>query len=98
MATKFYPILNQVDGIKATFELPEAYIEGSLILAYNGQIYDTGVNIISQSPNTEPPTATLSFSPAVDTHTLMLIYTPKNEVSSGVRAYVHPPGGLMNEC
>ena len=101
MATKFYPILDQVDGIKDTFEIPDRFIPGRVNLAYNGQIYDTGQNITAESPLTDPATVTLSFVPTTDTHTLMIIYEEELPVTPasalGIRGFVHPPGGLLND-
>lgn len=102
MAAKFYPILDQVDGVTDTFTLPEAFIAGSVTLAYNGQIYDQGMNIAAEDPGGVTPSVTLSFVPASDTQTLMLIYTPASTSGGGgglgVRGQTFPPGGLLNDC
>lgn len=96
MAAKFYPILDQVDGVKDTFELPEAFLPGTLVLAYNGQVYDRGVNIASSDPGGAPPTVTLNFIPELDTHALMIIYQAIDDASN-VRGFTYPPGGLLND-
>ena len=95
---KFYPILDQVDGVTDTFTLPEDFVPGSVILAYNGQIYDKGQNIIAEDPAGDPATVQLSFIPATDTHTLMLIYTPVTSGTGNPRGQTFPPGGLLNDC
>lgn len=95
MANKFYPILDQIDGITDTFTLPEAFVAGSTVLAYNGQIFDKGQNILAEVTS-GTPSVQLSFVPATDTHTLMIIYTPKKG-SSGARAQTFPPGGMLND-
>lgn len=99
MATKFYPILDQVDGIKDTFELPEPFTPGSVVLAYNGQVYDKGQNIVAENLLSDPPTVQLSFIPSTNTHTLMLIYTSMGGAGGGIlRGQTFPPGGLINDC
>ena len=98
MSSKFYPILDQVDGIKDTFSLPEAFVVGSAVLAYNGQVYDRGQNIIAEDPTGDPATVQLSFVPSVDTHALMIIYKSLEELpDKGVRGFTYPPGGLLND-
>ena len=101
---RFHPILDQVDGIKDTFELPEAFVLGSIVLAYNGQVFDKMMNITAEDNVSDPPTVTLSFVPALDTTNLMIIYTPTldgapgNGAGTGPKAYTYPPGGLLNDC
>ena len=98
MSSKFHPILDQVDGIKDTFTLPEAFVLGSVVLAYNGQVYDKGQNIVTESPLDDPATVKLSFVPSVDTGALMLIYKSLEELpDKGVRGFTYPPGGLLND-
>lgn len=101
MATKFHPILAQVDGIKDTFDLPESFVSGSVTLAYNGQIYDKGQNIVAETPSGLSPNVQLSFVPATDTQTLMLIYesvTGTPGTGGVIRGQTFPPGGLLNDC
>jgi hypothetical protein len=96
MATRFHSILDQVDGVTSTFEIPEPYKAGSAVLAYNGQIYDPGVNIQAEGNQDNPPTVTLTFTPELDTHTLMIIYQSVDDLEN-VRGFTHPPGGLLND-
>jgi len=98
MSSKFYSILDQVDGVKDTFTLPEAFTLGSVILAYNGQVYDPGQNIVEELPLANPATVKLSFVPSTDTGALMLIYKSLEEsLDKGVRGFTYPPGGLLND-
>ena len=98
MATRFHPVLDQVDGVTDTFELPEPFIIGSVSLAYNGQIFDKGTNIVAEDPNGNPATVQLTFVPESDTQAMMLIYECESTASGGgIRGFTHPPGGLLND-
>lgn len=99
MATRFHPVLDQVDGITDTFSIPEPFITGSVSLAYNGQIFDKSTNILAEDPNGDPATVQLTFVPEIDTQALMLIYecTSSAGGGGGIRGFVHPPGGLLND-
>ena len=99
MSTRFHPILDQVDGVKDTFDLPEPFITGSVSLAYNGQIFDKGTNIAAEDPNGNQATVQLTFIPETDTQALMLIYECESSAdgSGGIRGFTHAPGGLLND-
>lgn len=97
MSAKFHPVTDQIDGVTDTFTLPEAFLDGSVLLAYNGQMFDTGENILEQNGAGVPPTVRLNFVPTSDTHNLMLVYIPKYGSGKGIRGYTHPPGGILNE-
>ena len=96
---RFHNILDQVDGVKDTFELPEPFIPGSIVLAYNGQIFQKGQHVAGEDNISDPATVTLTFVPATDTHALMIIYKSAIERTCGlgIRGFTHPPGGLLND-
>jgi hypothetical protein len=77
--TKFENITGQVDGITDTFTTVSPFAPGSLSLGYNGQLYPKGVNILTELP---PNQFKLSFAPALDTHSLLVVYEYDDGLSS----------------
>lgn len=88
---------SDIDGVTKAFSLPEPFIEGTLTLVYNGQVYNKGDNIEAQNGQSNPPMIVLSFAPASDTMGLSIMYLPKNGSGHGIRGFTYPPGGLANE-
>ena len=94
MATRIVNITPQVDGIKDTFTTPEEFVQSTVALGYNGQIFPPGVNIDS-FPDSQ--TVKLRFIPTYNSNVdlnskVLLIYEEKHAVLEDIVGSASPPG------